>query len=154
MSEGGFVGGIATGQTNTALVLPTAANATINWYPFPNVGTPNVATFGGDVLGAFTSTAQAKAFAQYLVTPDANKVWASTGAIVSPNKGVTTYPNDLVTREAQQLNTDTIRYDGSDLLPAGIAGEGMGALLQDAISGKTVDWADFQTRVAAAWASE
>ncbi len=40
---------------------------------------------------------------QYVITPDANKVWASTGAIVSPNKGVGTdaYPNDLVVREAQ-----------------------------------------------------
>jgi hypothetical protein len=47
-----------------------------------------------------------------------------------------------------------IRYDGADLLPAGIAGEGLGALLQRAIRGDTIDWADYQTRVKAAWDAE
>jgi len=74
-----------------------------------------------------------------MITPEANNVWAGTGAIVSPNKGVTTdkYPNDLVVREAKSLTeADQIRYDGSDLLPAGIQGEQMGALLQRAIAGE------------------
>jgi alpha-glucoside transport system substrate-binding protein len=148
--EGGFTGGIAIGQTNTDLKI----GDTINWYPFPHIGTDDLATFGGDVLGAFTNTDASKAFVQYLVTPGANTVWASTGAIVSPNKAVTSYPNDLVTREAQQLNSYTIRYDGSDLLPAGISGAGLGAELQTAIQGQTVDWADFQTRVKTAWDNE
>ena len=50
--------------------------------------------------------------------------------------------------------TIPVRYDGADLLPAGIAGEGLGALLQRAIRGDTIDWADFQTRVKAAWDAE
>jgi alpha-glucoside transport system substrate-binding protein len=94
---------------------------------------------------------------QYVVTPEANKVWASTGAIVSPNKGVDTsaYPNELVVREAKSLvDAKAIRYDGSDLLPAGIQGESMGALLQRAIRGDKIDWTDFQTRVKAAWDAE
>jgi ABC-type glycerol-3-phosphate transport system substrate-binding protein len=151
--EGGFVGGIATGQTNTALKI----GETIDWFPFPSFGGPNVTTFGGDVIGALTATDQTKAFLQYMITPEANNVWAGTGAIVSPNKGVTTdkYPNDLVVREAKSLTeADQIRYDGSDLLPAGIQGEQMGALLQRAIAGQKIDWADFQTRVKAAWDSE
>lgn len=152
--EGGFVGGIATGQTNKDLVI----GETIDWYPFPTLGnTQDVTTFGGDVVGALTDSEGAKAFVQYLITPEANTVWASTGAIVSPHKGVATdtYPNDLVVREAKSL-TDAaeIRYDGSDLLPAGIQGEQMGQLLQRAISGDTIDWADFQTRVKAAWDAE
>jgi alpha-glucoside transport system substrate-binding protein len=152
--EGGFVGGIATGQTNTALVI----GETIDWFPFPTLGnTQDVTTFGGDVVGALTDSDGAKAFLAYLITPEANTVWASTGAIVSPNKGVPTsdYPNDLVVREAESLTSaDAIRYDGSDLLPAGIAGEGLGALLQRAIRGDTIDWADYQTRVKAAWDAE
>ncbi len=93
---------------------------------------------------------------QYLITPEANAVWASTGAIVSPHKGVGTdaYPNELVVREAEQLGSATIRFDGSDLLPAGIAGESMGALLQRALRGDAIDWADFQSRVKAAWDAE
>ena len=152
--EGGFVGGIATGQTNTALVI----GETIDWFPFPTLGnTEDVTTFGGDVVGAFTDSAGAKAFVEYIVTPEANQVWAGTGAIVSPHKGVPTsaYPNELVVREAESLvNAAQIRYDGADLLPAGIAGEGLGALLQRAIAGDTIDWADYQTRVKAAWDAE
>jgi ABC-type glycerol-3-phosphate transport system substrate-binding protein len=152
--EGGFVGGIAMGQTNKDL----KPGETIDWYPFPKIdNTEDVTTFGGDVIGALTESDGAKAFMKYIITPEANTVWASTGAIVSPNKGVSTdtYPNDLVVREAKSL-TDAaeIRYDGSDLLPAGIAGEGMGALLQRAIRGDKIDWADFQTRVKAAWDAE
>jgi ABC-type glycerol-3-phosphate transport system substrate-binding protein len=152
--EGGFVGGIATGQTNTDLVI----GETIDWYPFPTFGgSEDVTTFGGDVVGALTDSEGAKAFVTYLITPEANGVWASTGAIVSPHKGVGTdsYPNDLVVREAESLTqADQIRYDGSDLLPAGIQGEQMGQLLQRAIAGDTIDWADFQTRVKAAWDAE
>jgi len=152
--EGGFVGGIAMGQTNTDLKI----GETIDWYPFPTIdNTEEVTTFGGDVVGALTDSEGAKAFVQYLITPEANTVWASTGAIVSPHKGVGTdsYPNELVVREADSLkNAAQIRYDGSDLLPAGIQGEQMGQLLQRAIAGDTVDWADFQTRVKAAWDAE
>ena len=152
--EGGFVGGIAMGQTNTDLKI----GETIDWYPFPSIdNTEEVTTFGGDVVGALTDSEGAKAFITYLVTPEANTVWASTGAIVSPHKGVGTdsYPNELVVREADSLkNAAQIRYDGSDLLPAGIQGEQMGQLLQRAIAGDTVDWADFQTRVKAAWDNE
>ncbi|MBA2700374.1 MAG: extracellular solute-binding protein [Chloroflexi bacterium] len=152
--EGGFVGGIATGQTNTDLKI----GETIDFFPFPTFGgAQDVTTFGGDVVGAFTNSPGAKAFIEYVITADANKVWAGTGAIVSPHKGVGTdaYPNDLVVREAEALTSaDEIRFDGADLLPAGIAGEGLGALLQRAIRGDTIDWADFQTRVKAAWDSE
>jgi alpha-glucoside transport system substrate-binding protein len=152
--EGGFVGGIAMGQTNKDLKI----GETIDWYPFPAIdNTEEVTTFGGDVVGALTDSEGAKAFVAYLITPEANTVWASTGAIVSPHKGVGTdsYPNELVVREADSLkNAAQIRYDGSDLLPAGIQGEQMGQLLQRAIAGDTVDWADFQTRVKAAWDNE
>ena len=152
--EGGFVGGIATGQTNTALVI----GETIDWFPFPTLGnSEDVTTFGGDVVGALTDTEGAKAFMNYVITPEANAVWAGTGAIVSPHTGVETsaYPNELVVREADSLkNADQIRYDGADLLPAGIAGESLGALLQRAIRGETIDWADFQSRVKAAWDAE
>ena len=114
-------------------------------------------TFGGDVVGALTDSPGAKAFIEYVITAEANTVWAGTGAIVSPHKGVGTdkYPNDLVVREAKSLTEAAqIRYDGSDLLPAGISGEGLGALLQRAIRGDKIDWAEFQGRVKAAWDAE
>jgi ABC-type glycerol-3-phosphate transport system substrate-binding protein len=152
--EGGFVGGIATGQTNPDLVV----GETIDWFPFPSFGDDaNVTTFGGDVIGALTDSEGAKQFMQYITTPEANEVWAGTGAIVSPHSGVATdaYPNDLVVREAESLQeADEIRYDGSDLLPAGVAGENLGPLLQRALRGDTIDWAEFEGRVQAAWDAE
>jgi ABC-type glycerol-3-phosphate transport system substrate-binding protein len=150
--EGGFVGGIATGQTNPDLVI----GETIDWFPFPSFGNENATTFGGDVIGALTDSEGAKQFLQYVTTAEANEVWAGTGAIVSPHSGVATdaYPNELVVREAESLQEADIRYDGSDLLPAGVAGEGLGPLLQRALRGDTIDWAEFEGRVQAGWDAE
>jgi hypothetical protein len=64
------------------------------------------------------------------------------------------YPNDLAKREAAQVaNASAVRFDGSDLLPGSTGGD-MGANLQDALRGKTVDWAKFETSVQAAWKAE
>jgi alpha-glucoside transport system substrate-binding protein len=83
-------------------------------------------------------------------------VWAGTGAIISPIKAVpaSAYPNDLAKREAAQVaNATAVRFDGSDLLPSG-GGDDMGAALQDALRGKTVDWAKFETSIQAKWKAE
>lgn len=150
--EGGFVGGIATGQVNTALV----PGETIDWTDFPSFGgTEKPATIGGDVIAAFTTNPGVKEFIEYMTTAEAGEVWAATGAIISPVKTVSAdvYPTDLVKREAAQVaNATVVRFDGSDLLPAG--SPDLGAELQKAISGTAVDWASFESQVATAWASE
>jgi alpha-glucoside transport system substrate-binding protein len=79
---------------------------------------------------------------EYLATPEAGAIWVSTGAIVSPNKGVAAdaYPNALVQKEADQVkNAESFRFDGSDLLP-GTLGQEFGTLLQKII--KTPDKMD------------
>jgi hypothetical protein len=50
-------------------------------------------------------------------------------------------------------NATAVRFDGSDLLPSG-GGDDMGAALQDALRGKTVDWAKFETSIQAKWKAE
>jgi alpha-glucoside transport system substrate-binding protein len=150
--EGGFVGGIATGQTNTALKV----GDTIDWFDFPAKQFGNSVEIGGDVIAAFTTKPGVKEFLQYMTTADAGAVWAGTGAIISPVKSVASsaYPNDLAKREAAQVaNASAVRYDGSDLLPSG-GGDDMGAALQDALRGKTVDWAKFESSIQAKWKSE
>ena len=150
--EGGFVGGIATGQTNTALKV----GDTIDWFDFPSINGNKGVTIGGDVIAAFTNKPGVKEFLQYMTTSDAGAVWAGTGAIISPVKSVpaTAYPNDLAKREAAQVaGASAVRFDGSDLLPSG-GGDDMGAALQDALRGKTVDWAAFETKIQAKWKSE
>jgi alpha-glucoside transport system substrate-binding protein len=150
--EGGFVGGIATGQTNTALKV----GETIDWFDFPANKFANSVEIGGDVIAPFTTKPGVKEFIQYMTTADAGSVWAGTGAIISPVKTVpaSAYPNDLAKREAAQVaNASAVRFDGSDLLPSG-GGDDMGAALQDAIRGKTVDWAKFETSMQAKWKAE
>ena len=151
--EGGFVGGIATGQVNKALVPGT----TIDWTDFPSLGGPdtNPVTIGGDVIAALTDKPCVKEFITFMTTAESGDTWAKTGAIISPIKAVSTdsYPTDLVKREAAQVTgASVVRFDGSDLLPAG--SPDLGAELQKAIAGTAVDWAGFESQVKTAWESE
>ena len=90
-----------------------------------------------------------------MTTAESGNVWAATGAIISPIKAVSTdvVPDRLVKREAAQVTGATVvQFDGSDLLPAG--SPDLGAELQKAIAGQTVDWASFESQVKTAWTNE
>jgi alpha-glucoside transport system substrate-binding protein len=140
--EGGFVGGITLADVNPN-VKP---GETIDFFPFPMIdeaqGSPLVG--GGDITAAFVNNEDVKRLIEYLASPEAGEIWVSTGAIVSPNKGVGSdaYPNELVRKEAEQVaNAETFVFDGSDLLP-GALGEDWGTLLQTVI--KNPDQVDSQ----------
>jgi hypothetical protein len=131
--EGGFVGGITLADVNPN-VKP---GESIDFYPFVKIdeaqGEPLVG--GGDITAAFVNNQDVSKLVEYLASPEAGEIWVSTGAIVSPNKGVpeSAYPNDLVKKEADQVkNAETFVFDGSDLLP-GALGEDWGTLLQTVI---------------------
>jgi ABC-type glycerol-3-phosphate transport system substrate-binding protein len=122
--EGGFVGGIATGEVNPDLVPGTD----IDFFPFPvideEIGQPLLGA--GDVAVAFENNSDVKALMEYLASAEAGTIWVSTGAIVSPNRGVdlSAYPNDLVRKEAEQVrDAEVFRFDGSDLLPGALGTE-------------------------------
>jgi alpha-glucoside transport system substrate-binding protein len=131
--EGGFVGGIALGDVNPDLKV----GQDIDFFPWPTIdeahGNPLVG--GGDVAAAFVNDEDVAKLIEYLSTPEAGRIWVSTGAIASPNEGVTSedYPNELVAKEAEQLKTaESFLFDGSDLLP-GTLGQDFGTLLQNII---------------------
>jgi len=131
--EGGFVGGIALGDVNPSLKPGTD----IDFFDFPQFSPENqgLVVGSGDVAAAFVNNEDVKELMEYLASPEAGRIWVSTGAIASPNEGVTedAYPNELVTKEAQQLKeAETFRFDGSDLLP-GTLGQNFGTLLQNII---------------------
>ena len=150
--EGGFVGGIATGQTNTKLKF----GDTIDWFDFPATKASTGVEIGGDVIAAFTTKPGVKEFMQYMTTSDAGAVWAGTGAIISPVKSVpaSSYPNDAAKREAAQVSgASAVRFDGSDLLPSG-GGDALGAALQNALQGQNVDWAKFESDMQTKWKAE
>ena len=153
--EGGFVGGIATGQTNKDLKI----GETIDWFNFPTFGGAGdtAAEIGGDEIAALTTNPGVKEFITYMTTADSGTTWAKTGAIISPVKAVdaSAYPNDLAKKEAAQVaGASAVVYDGSDTLPAGAPD--MGAMLQDAIQGKDLAGllGTYNTGVTAAWADE
>ncbi len=128
--EGGFIGGIALRQVNTAL----QPGKDIAFFPVPAIskGSDRYVVFGGDYASAFKDNRGVRKFLQYISSPAAGKIWVSTGAVVSPNRRVRTagYPNVLVAAEARQIATaKVVRYDGSDLLP-GVLGDDWGAVLQ------------------------
>jgi alpha-glucoside transport system substrate-binding protein len=131
--EGGFVGGIALGDVNPDLKV----GEDIDFFPWPTIdeahGNPLVG--GGDVAAAFVNDEDVAKLIEYLSTPEAGRIWVSTGAIASPNEGVTSedYPNELVAKEAEQLKSaESFLFDGSDLLP-GTLGQDFGTLLQNVI---------------------
>jgi alpha-glucoside transport system substrate-binding protein len=131
--EGGFVGGIAIDQVNPSLKPGTD----IDFFDFPHIGggDDGLVVGGGDVASAFVNNEDVAKLLDYLATPEAGRIWVSTGAIASPNEGVTEadYPNDLVSKEAKQLqNAKVFRFDGSDLLP-GTLGQNFGTLLQNIV---------------------
>jgi alpha-glucoside transport system substrate-binding protein len=129
--EGGFVGGIATGQVNPSL----KPGEDIDFFDFPQFSPENAGMVvgAGDVAAAFVNNEDVAKLIEYLSTPEAGRIWVSTGAIASPNKGVTEYPNEMVTKEADQLKeAETFLFDGSDLLP-GTLGQNFGTLLQNVI---------------------
>jgi alpha-glucoside transport system substrate-binding protein len=76
-------------------------------------------TGGGDLFGLFSDKAAAKDLLKYLVTADAQQIWADKGGFVSANTKVTTYPNAVEQKSADAITQATVfRFDGGDLMPA------------------------------------
>lgn len=151
---GGFVGGIAASDdVNPDLTYGTD----IDWFPFPTIdgnGEGEI-TYGGDVMAALVNSDEVAQFMEFMASPEAGQVWAAEGTIISPLKDVdsSVYP-ESVQKEAEQVASATaVRFDGSDLLPAG---PDLGALLQSAFRGDDVGplLEEFQSAVATAWEQE
>jgi DNA-binding SARP family transcriptional activator/ABC-type glycerol-3-phosphate transport system substrate-binding protein/class 3 adenylate cyclase len=131
--EGGFVGSLALQYTKPkpkpGRTIDLAAFPTID----PSFGSPLVG--GVNLAAAFDDNDALRELLLFLSSREAGRVWASTGALISPNKRVPprAYPNALLRAEAQQLADATVFVaDGSDSLP-GSLGQAWGATLQKVI---------------------
>lgn len=97
----------------------------LNFFSLPaiNEGHGNPLLVAGDLFGLFNDTPQARAFMEYLTTPEAQQIWAARGGYIAPNQAVPTdvYPDDM-TRQVAQLyvEAETVRFDASDLLPQAV----------------------------------
>ncbi len=96
-----------------------------NFFVFPTIdskaGEP--LEVAGDLFGMFNDTPQARALMQYLVTPDAQSIWAKRGGFLSANKSMdpNNYPDPLIKQIGEMLSqASSVRFDGSDQLPQGV----------------------------------
>jgi alpha-glucoside transport system substrate-binding protein len=105
-----------------------------NFFQFPPIneeyGSPLLVA--GDLFGMFNDTPQARALMQYLVTADAQSIWAERGGYLSANRNVDPeiYPNQLTRQIAQMLSeAPAVRFDASDLMPEAVNNAFWGGIL-------------------------
>lgn len=96
---------------------------------------------GGLVVAMTNNSPAARAAMNYLATVTPHQSWAARGYI-SPHKQVdpATYPNDGVRQMADVLaQADTIRFDGSDLMPAAVGTGTFWSEMVNYVSGAEAD---------------
>ena len=133
--EGDFVGSEITSATNAK------PETDFNVFPFPSVdGSEPAVVGGGDTIIMFSDSPAAQALVEYLATPEAAEIWAERGGFSSANQNVDSavYPDELTRTTASAIaETDTFRFDMSDLQPArfgGTVGQGLWKLFQDFVN--------------------
>ena len=96
-----------------------------NFFQFPPIeaeqGQPLLVA--GDLFGMFNDTPQSRALMNYLVTADAQSIWAERGGFLSANKTVdpAVYPDQLTQQIGEMLTSATaVRFDASDLMPEAV----------------------------------
>lgn len=96
-----------------------------NFFEFPPIdpdqGQPLLVA--GDLFGMFNDTPEARELMNYLVTAEAQAIWAERGGFLSANQMVDpeVYPDQLTQQLGEMLTTSTaVRFDGSDLMPEAV----------------------------------
>lgn len=97
----------------------------VNVFPLPPIdetyGLPVLVA--GDVFSMFNDTPEARAFMEYLTTPEPHEAWAGLGGFISPHTqvGLDAYSDEVSQRQAEILaNADLVRFDGSDMMPGAV----------------------------------
>ena len=130
--EGDFVGSEITSGTNAE------PETDFNVFAFPSVDDSEpMVVGGGDTIVVFEDSPAAQALVEYLTTTEAAEIWAERGGFSSANQNVdsSVYRDELTRTTATAIaETDTFRFDMSDLQPArfgGTVGQGLWKLFQD-----------------------
>ncbi|WP_028559088.1 ABC transporter substrate-binding protein [Paenibacillus pinihumi] len=114
-----------------------------DWFPFPSIdsqyGTP--ALISGDIYAMFNDRPEVRAVIEYFTTGESLKTWIQSGGVTAPMNDAdpSWYANDQERRMAEFVqNADTIRFDGSDLMPGAVGAGTFWKGMTDYITG-TVD---------------
>jgi alpha-glucoside transport system substrate-binding protein len=102
------------------------AGSDYNFFEFPPIDDQfgNPLLVAGDLFGMFNDTPQARALMEYLVTAEAQSIWAERGGFLSANRTVnpSVYPDQITQQIAEMLtDADAVRFDASDLMPEAVA---------------------------------
>ena len=131
--EGDFVPGVVES--------PLGPESGYNVFPFPAINdSPPSVVGGGDLAVMFEDTPAARAFIEYLATPEAAEIWAGRGGFSSANQNVDSgvYPDPITETTASAIaEAEEFRFDLSDLQPSEFGsteGQGMWKLFQDFVA--------------------
>jgi alpha-glucoside transport system substrate-binding protein len=127
---------------------------TFDIFPFPEIEPKNGLPIlvAGDVLGMFNDTPESRALMEYLATPEPHEIWAKSGGFISPHQVVPleAYPDPVTRAQAEILaNAETIRFDGSDLMPGAVGTGSFWSGIVDYVNGSTVD--EVLSKIESSW---
>lgn len=116
----------------------------VSIFPLPGIkpefGLPVLVA--GDVFTMFNDTPEARKLMEYLATKKPHEIWASLGGYISPHQQVSVevYPDEITRQIAQiLLDADTIRFDGSDMMPGAVGTGTFWSGVVDYVGGSNVD---------------
>jgi alpha-glucoside transport system substrate-binding protein len=90
-------------------------------YKSKNLGNPVLG--GGTIMTITKDSKGARAFIDYLQTPEAHEIWMAEGGFLTPLKTVdlAKYKTKSLRKQGEiLLNATTFRFDGSDLMPGAV----------------------------------
>lgn len=126
-----------------------------DWFPLPPIdpqyGLP--ALISGDIYAMFNDRPEVRAVMQFFTTGESLRSWIQTGGVTAPMNDADPawYPNDQERRMAEFLKTaDTIRFDGSDLMPGAVGSGTFWKGMTDYVSG-TADLNGAMAEIQAGW---
>lgn len=111
-----------------------------DWFPLPAIdeqyGTP--ALIAGDIYAMFNDRPEVRAVMEFFTTAESIEAWIKSGGVIAPMNDTDPawYPSDVERRMAEFVQeADTIRFDGSDLMPGSVGAGSFWKGMTDYISG-------------------
>ncbi|WP_017324306.1 ABC transporter substrate-binding protein [Synechococcus sp. PCC 7336] len=113
-------------------------------FPLPPIDRANglPVLVAGDAFAALNDTPETEALMNYLVTTQPHEIWAGLGGFISPYSQVSldVYPNAIARQQAEILaNAETVRFDGSDMMPGAVGTGSFWAGVTDYVGGTPLD---------------
>jgi alpha-glucoside transport system substrate-binding protein len=150
--------------TSVLNLLPSGVsvgpNGAIDAFPLPGAeGQTPPLLVSGEIAVGFNQRAETAALLNYLASPESAVSWAKAGGYLPP---YSTFPADTITSEAAKnlsalvARAETIRFDGSDLMPQQIGTRKFWTAMLDVVGGQNLDsvlcsldaaWADYRTQL-------